>query len=309
MPLPKEQDERVRERFAQLINDGWEFIHLTSQERTNQHAEFRRQRITVMGSPDLGLDKTKYGSFVTRAKNLIRNVLDEAKCQEYFEDIRKTEGAESYISAAEKTLGILEGLKDDYENGMLEEMYRRIEAEATYDFMKQAEQLLNGEQPDYDHVPAAVLAGAVLENGLRRLCERQSPPIETKLENGKSKRLNSLIQDLQGKAYNPAKGDLLKSWAKTRNSAGHGEIDQVTRSEVRRHDRWNQEISCGVRSVTKHMGSTSSSASLKESRRVAETIQHFIYSRIVTLLHSQLELQQPEIGLKFCHIWHSAGLT
>ena len=232
MPLPKEQDERVRERFTQLINDGREFIQLTSQERSKQRELYRQQRITVMGSPDLGLDVTKYGSFVTRAKNLIRNVLDERKSQEYFEDIRKTQETESYISATGKTLGILEGLKDDYENGMLDEMYRRIEAEATYDFMKQAEQLLDGKQPDYEHIPAAVLAGAMLENGLRRLCQRQESPIETKFENGKPKRLNKLIDELQGKAYNPAKGDLLKSWAKTRNSAAHGEIDQVTRREV-----------------------------------------------------------------------------
>ena len=49
------------------------------------------------------------------------------------------------------------------------------------------------------------------------------------------------------------------------------------------------------------MGSTSSSASLKESRRVAETIQHFIYSRVVTLctLHKNFNSLKPVRYLVF----------
>ena len=134
--------------------------------------------------------------------------------------------------ATTKIIGELSGLKSDYEIGMFDNLSQIIEATVSYDFMGQAEQLLDGEKPDYDHVPAAVLAGAVLENGLRRLCQRQDPQIETRLENGKPKRLNRLIEDLQGNVYKPAKGDLLKSWAKTRNSAGHGEIDDLTRADV-----------------------------------------------------------------------------
>ncbi|MCY3720002.1 MAG: hypothetical protein OXG07_10675 [Anaerolineaceae bacterium] len=232
MPLPNKIDEQICKRFDELIQVGRAFIGRTAQARSNEHEMFRRQGHMVVGYPDLGLDQTEYSSFSTRSKNLIRFILDEVRCQEYFEDIQKTEENASYIDAAEKTLGILEGLKDDYESGMLDEMFRRIEAEATYDFMKQAEQLLDGEKPEYDHVPAAVLAGAVLENGLRRLCQRQSPPIETLRENGNPKRLNSLIEELQGEAYNPAKGDQLKAWAKIRNAAAHGEIEKFNRDDV-----------------------------------------------------------------------------
>ena len=107
------------------------------------------------------------------------------------------------------------------------------DATITYNYMEMAEQLLGGLRPDYVHVPAAVLAGIQLEIGLRRLCLRQQPPIETKLKNGKPKRLNRLIEDLQGRVFNAAKGDLLKSWAKTRNSAGHGEVENLTRADVK----------------------------------------------------------------------------
>ena len=102
----------------------------------------------------------------------------------------------------------------------------------TYKYMEMAEQLLDGLRPEHVHIPAAVLAGIQLEIGLRRLCQRQSPPIETKRDNGKPKRLNTLIDELQGKAFKPAKADLLRYWAKTRNSAGHGEFDDFTRADV-----------------------------------------------------------------------------
>ena len=106
------------------------------------------------------------------------------------------------------------------------------EATVNYDYMELAEQLLSGVLPECVHIPAAVLAGTMLEIGLRDLCQRQSPPIETKREDGKHKRLNSLIDALQGKAFKPAKADQLRSWAKIRNSAGHGEVEEFTRADV-----------------------------------------------------------------------------
>ena len=107
-----------------------------------------------------------------------------------------------------------------------------FDATVTYKYMEMAEQLLDGLRPEHVHIPAAVLAGIQLEIGLRRLCLRQSPPVETKKENGQTKRLNSLIDELQGKAFKPAKADQLRSWAKTRNSAGHGEVEDFTRADV-----------------------------------------------------------------------------
>ena len=106
------------------------------------------------------------------------------------------------------------------------------DATVTYKYMEMAEQLLDGLRPEHVHIPAAVLAGIKLEIGLRHLCQRQSPPLETMLENGKPKRLNKLIEELQGKAFNPLKGDQLKSWAKIRNAAGHGEIEKFNRGDV-----------------------------------------------------------------------------
>jgi len=60
---------------------------------------------------------------------------------------------------------IREDLKDDHLNDVASE----IEAEIAADYMGQAERLLSeGSTGQYDHVPAAVLAGAVLEKALMR---------------------------------------------------------------------------------------------------------------------------------------------
>ena len=82
-------------------------------------------------------------------------------------------------------------------------------------------------------MPAAVLTGAVLEDTLRRLCQRQSPPIATLKPNGDKKTLDPLITDLQKAiVFNKAKADQLRSWAKIRNYAAHGEFTEFTRSDV-----------------------------------------------------------------------------
>ncbi|NJO83690.1 MAG: DUF4145 domain-containing protein [Blastochloris sp.] len=109
-----------------------------------------------------------------------------------------------------------------------------IEANVTADYMTQAEQLLDeGVAGQYNHVSAAVLAGAILEDTLRRLCQRQSPPIDTLKPNGDKKTLDPLITDLQkANVFNKAKADQLKSWAKTRNYAAHGEFTEFNRTEV-----------------------------------------------------------------------------
>lgn len=221
MPLPKEIDERIRSRFDELIDEGSNIKHSYGESRGYPH----RRILTYY-------DGSGYASFRTGTKTLLSRILDKSSFQQVLTDIEEYEERVGFKFAPNALIGMLKSYKVDYESGMLDDLSLMIEATVTYDFMGQAEQLLDGEQPDYDHVPAAVLAGAVLENGLRRLCQRQEPPIETKWADGKPKRLNRLIDDLQGKAFKPAKADLLRSWAKTRNSAAHGEIEKVTRSEV-----------------------------------------------------------------------------
>ena len=100
--------------------------------------------------------------------------------------------------------------------------------------MGQAEQLLaEGQTGQYDHVPAAVLAGAVLEKGLRTLCGKQTPPIALTNSKGISLTLNPLIEELKKVGlFNELKAKQLRAWADIRNAAAHGEFDKFARTDV-----------------------------------------------------------------------------
>ena len=100
--------------------------------------------------------------------------------------------------------------------------------------MGQADALLKEGQPGaFDHVPAAVLSGAVLEKALRTLCDRQQPQIPITNANGDSKTLNPLIDDLKkAGVFNELKAKQLRAWADIRNKAAHGEFNQFTKGDV-----------------------------------------------------------------------------
>jgi hypothetical protein len=128
----------------------------------------------------------------------------------------------------------LKGLKKDFQKGLLADFGLEIEAAIAGDYMGQAEQLLaEGQSGKYDHVPAAVLAGAVLEKSLRTLCDKQSPSISTVNNNGKPLTLTPLIDVLKkNNVFNELTAKQLRAWADIRNSAAHGQFDEFNRSQV-----------------------------------------------------------------------------
>jgi hypothetical protein len=127
----------------------------------------------------------------------------------------------------------LKGLKDDLEKGFLGDLGLEIEAAIVADYMGQAEQLLaEGQSGKYDHVPAAVLAGAVLEKSLRTLFDKQSPPILT-VNSSQPLTLNPLINALKkNNLFNELTAKQLRAWADIRNSAAHGNFDEFDRNQV-----------------------------------------------------------------------------
>ena len=100
--------------------------------------------------------------------------------------------------------------------------------------MAQADSLLGqGSSGMYDYVPAAVLAGAVLEESLRSLCQRQILPIPITHPRGDPKTLNPLIEALQtNNVIDKSKADLLNYCAKIRNHAAHGQFSSFTKQDV-----------------------------------------------------------------------------
>jgi hypothetical protein len=131
-------------------------------------------------------------------------------------------------------LGILESFRDNFEQGFLDDLLLKVEAQVAADYMGQAEGLLKEGQPgQFDHVPAAVLAGAVLEKALRTLCNEQQPPVSMVNAKGEPKTLSPLIDELKkAEVFNELKAKQLRSWADIRNAAAHGEFSAFGKSDV-----------------------------------------------------------------------------
>lgn len=138
-----------------------------------------------------------------------------------------------HISLA-RIISYLKAVKSDFESGMLDDLSLQIEAEIAGDYLSQAQQLLSeGGTGSYDHVPAAVLSGAVLEKSLRTLCDQQNPQISHLSSSGNPKTLDPLITDLkQAGVFNENKAKQLRAWAGIRNAAAHGRFSDFNRNDV-----------------------------------------------------------------------------
>lgn len=228
MLLPKNIDERIRKRFDELIPEAEALIERMQSDDKAWQARNRN----VITSSEIHSQQAKAEELRTKATSLIRLLLGNSERSDQTVTEIATNSKDSH--GIRRILGLMVGLKNDYENEMLTDLTEMIEANIASEYMDQAEHLLGeGISGQYDHVPAAVLAGAVLEDALRRLCQRQTPPIDTLKPNGDKKTLDPLIADLQkANVFNKAKADQLRSWAKTRNSAAHGEFSEFNRNDV-----------------------------------------------------------------------------
>jgi hypothetical protein len=128
--------------------------------------------------------------------------------------------------------GLIRGLQAAYDDGMLESIAETIEANVTADYLGQAQQLLKeGVTGNFEHIPAAVLTGAIFEDSLRRLCVRNT--ISLLDAKGNSKTLNPMIEDLKkANLYNELKAKQLRAWADIRNAAAHGEFTKFNKQDV-----------------------------------------------------------------------------
>ncbi len=221
MPLSPEVDTMIRNQFENLICGAETFI-----------PKMKKATAAYRHREDAPVFVAEFSALRSQCVNLIRLIFgNQAAGTDY---IRRVEGLNHSVSSAQIVLGILIGLRDDYESGLLETLEALIYANLAADYMEQAEELIDeGKRSAIGHLPAAVLCGAVLEDTLRQLCSRQTPPIVTKKPNGQPKRLNAMIDDLQREnIFNPLKGNQLRTWAKVRNHAAHGEESEFDKNDV-----------------------------------------------------------------------------
>ena len=217
MPLPAEWDTNVRKSFQDLIKHGHDLLSDLTQESELEFShlvvgEVTSLRLQTQSLVRLTLGNTPRGASVQEELFAV---------SDGFHGIREL-------------VGILEALQSDYVNGFNIGLEDIILAEAARDYMSQADALLGDGVPgQFDHVPAAVLCGAVLENRIRTYCEQQRPPLPTVTPKGDAMTLGPLISELdKANAFDKQTRNMLKSWADIRNHAAHGRFDEFSREQV-----------------------------------------------------------------------------
>jgi HEPN domain-containing protein len=176
-----------------------------------------------------------YFRFRTEAMNLVRRTCG-SDSDHYRELKRLAEAKESATNPYYfvHCLGVLEAAHRDFDAGLLFDLRALIAADVLGDFIEQAEQLLAAGY----HIPAASLAGAVLEDTLRKLCEKKglSVPAHTKID-----RLNADLA--RADAYDKLVQKRITGIADIRNNADHGHFDKFGREDVEDMVKWVKRFS------------------------------------------------------------------
>ena len=136
----------------------------------------------------------------------------------------------NYAPIVERTLGILEAVLDEVENGWYQSVRSVVSAEVFSDFLEMANHLLEEGYKD----AAAVMFGSTLEEHMRQLARENNVEIEVNI-NGKIslKKADLLNADLvKAGIYSKIDQKNITAWLGLRNSAAHGKYDDYSNEQV-----------------------------------------------------------------------------
>ena len=178
-------------------------------------------------------DRVLYG-WVASSRNLVAGVVGQNS--EHYSLLAQALEDDPYASAVARGIGILESLREDWDAGLLVSRELLLTADAFESFLEQADYLLEQGYKD----PAGMLAGAVLESTLRKMCEVRGIPTD------RSDKIGTLNDKLAKQHKPPAYGSmdhkLIIGWVDLRNNADHGHFQQYKPEDVRNMIRWVREF-------------------------------------------------------------------
>jgi hypothetical protein len=178
------------------------------------------------------VDGERFYMFSGRCRTLLHMIADQAAP---WRDMLIPEDEVNYLASALRMLGAIRAIRDALKQGLLLKIEDLVHADMFADFLGMAEYLLQEGYKD----PAAVIVGGVLEERLRKLCEKNGIP--TADADGKPKRASSLNDELaKAKVYDKLEQKSVTAWLDLRNKAAHGRYGDYDRSQV-------QELLSGVR--------------------------------------------------------------
>jgi len=201
-------DEKILTRIEELILKGEEVLKTGKSLPSNYIGYDARVNIQMAAQ------------WQVSCLNILRNVFGEDS--NHYRMFNSLTQGETTYSPCRKCLGILKAAKDDYENDYLFDTRALIEAEVFDDFLEQANYLFS---QGY-FTAAAVIAGSVLEDSLRKLCTKNGIGLSAK------PKLDTMNADLaKVPVYNLLKQKQITALADLRNKAAHGQ-DGFTKEDV-----------------------------------------------------------------------------
>ncbi|MEW4490234.1 DUF4145 domain-containing protein [Thalassoglobus sp. JC818] len=219
--------DRIAKRFAELE----EMANRVAETKTKQNV-VHPSRVQNMFEPtrysQTTCDVVRFDlltTWITSVQALLERVFGrESTTFERF----KLESEQDYASQHDwfdVLFSIFLSAKDQYTGGHLFNIRSLVHADVFGDELEQADHFLDSGYK----VPAAVIAGTVLESTLRELCSQhnQMEPVPKKLD-----AMNSELAKLG--VYNKMRADQVRAWAKVRNSAAHGLPDDFEENDVKR---------------------------------------------------------------------------
>lgn len=213
--------DSLLQRFKKLIDEG-------CQNRCKIGAE----SFDGWGSDYPTKIDPSYCAWMAQVESLLHEVLPPKSPVR--DEIKQVQKMSQRNVAFEKAMGLLEGVKNDIESELFGLLLRSISESVAIDYFEQAKALLSDKaNKSCSHVPAAVLAGAILENRLRMLCQSANPPIETKKDNGRPKKMTEMIDCLRhADIINEVLAKHLRAWSDIRNAAAHYRPNEITKKQV-----------------------------------------------------------------------------
>lgn len=150
---------------------------------------------------------------LTRLQIITRSGSDHSTC--WLRGVIPPIAGDSFYSFR-SMFAIFSSAKEQFEGGYLFSIQNLAKADVFEDELEQASYFLKANWK----VPAAVIAGTVLESSLRTICE-QTDEVEP------SENINNMNNSLKASGvFNAGRHKLITAWADIRNNAAHGHPDE-----------------------------------------------------------------------------------
>lgn len=201
---------------------------------------FSDQLLTIIQEGNGLRTAAKYDDLSDRDESAIYKVLSQGKAavvriagdsSPYAKDIRRILDTSDFPGNwLIKVLGVLDALYSDICAGHLNTLSELIHAELFSNFLEMADHLLSEGYKD----PAAVIAGASLEEHLRQLCIKSGIDVDAQGKSGTHpKKADQLNADLTGDAvYSKLDQKSITAWLGLRNNAAHGKFSEYSKEQV-----------------------------------------------------------------------------